>query len=141
VKKTFPPVQIKIIKIAKVEMAPIVKILSEVGSAFVGTPSGSSSKTLTAATSSEDGFYKGPEIALETPPLSRAEGEITRVASSILDGVIAEVGVAEEIASTILCDLARYRGTDPTFLDAVKSKYLQKHGSRAKLCPETNEWT
>jgi hypothetical protein len=43
-------------------MAPIVEIMSEVGSAFVGTPSGSNSETLTTATSSEDGSCKGPEI-------------------------------------------------------------------------------
>jgi hypothetical protein len=64
-----------------------------------------------------------------------------RESAGPFDGVLAEVGVAEEIASAILCDLVRCRGTDPTFLDAVKSKYLQKHGSRAKLRPETNEWT
>jgi hypothetical protein len=118
VRKTFPPVQVKIIKS---EMAPIaetitgdldeyesddsIEILSEVGSAFVGTPSGSSSETLTTATSSEDGFYKGPEIegpeiALETPPLSRVEGDITPCKNSGSDsaggdGVLAEVGVAE----------------------------------------------
>jgi hypothetical protein len=120
VRKTFPPVQIKIIKIVKSEMAPIVEILPEVSSAFVGTLSGSSSETLTTATSSEEGFYKGPEIegpeiALETPPLSRVEGEITPCKNSGSDsaggdGVLAEVGVAEEIASAIFCDLARCRG-------------------------------
>jgi hypothetical protein len=79
----------------QVEMAPIVEILSEVGSAFVGTPSGSSSETLTTAPSSEDGSCKGPEI----------------------------------------------EGPEIALEDAVKSKYLQKYGSRAKLRPETNEWT
>jgi hypothetical protein len=31
------------------------------------------------------------------------------------------------------------RDTDPTFLDAVKSEHLQRHGSRAKLRPETTK--
>jgi hypothetical protein len=31
------------------------------------------------------------------------------------------------------------RDTDPTFFDAVKSEHLQRHGSRAKLCPETTK--
>jgi hypothetical protein len=64
-----------------------------------------------------------------------------RKSAGPFDGVLAEVGVAEEIASAIICDLVWCRGTDPTFLDAIKSKYLQKHGYRAKLRPETNEWT
>jgi hypothetical protein len=31
------------------------------------------------------------------------------------------------------------RDTDPTFFDAVKSEHLQRHGSRAKLRPETTK--
>jgi hypothetical protein len=31
------------------------------------------------------------------------------------------------------------KDTDSTFLDAVKSQHLQKHGSRAKLRPETTK--
>jgi hypothetical protein len=48
---------------------------------------------------------------------------------------------ARMLRNTHRKQLVRCRGTDPTFLDAVKSKYLQRHGSRAKLCPETNEGT
>jgi hypothetical protein len=49
---------------------------------------------------------------LKTPPLSRVEGEITPCKNSGSDsaggdGVLAEVGVAREIASAIFCDLAR----------------------------------
>jgi hypothetical protein len=70
-----------------------IEILSEVGSVFVVTLSGSSSETLTTATSSEDGFGEGPEI----------------------------------------------KGPEITLEDVAKSKHLPKYGSRAKLCPETNE--
>jgi hypothetical protein len=72
-----------------------IEILSEVGSVFVGTPSGSSSETLTTATSSEDGSGEGPKI----------------------------------------------EGPEIALEDAAKSKHLPKYGSRAKLRPETNEWT
>jgi hypothetical protein len=72
-----------------------IEILSEVGSVFIGTPSGSSSETLTTATSSEDGSCEGPKI----------------------------------------------EGPEIALEDAAKSKHLPKYGSRAKLRPETNEWT